>query len=466
MILPLCIQSFPRWRGALWLPMSLGLAFAPSASKAEDFAPPASLSTGNSSAATNAPSSPLPLIAEASSLLLPGAPEATNTLPLWNAREESAAEREALEPLRKKLEMARHFRYTRQPREAEPILVDLLGPGSPDSIKQQALLEMAAAAKDEDDLPRAEQIYAQYLSRWPNDLFIPEVLLRQGQLFRQMGINNLALAKFYGVMTSSLVLKNDRLDYYRRLVLVAQTEIAETHFQLGKYAEAADYFSRLLKQTNSALNRPRVQARVVRSLSALNKYDEVVAQGQDFIAHSPNSPELSEVRFHLALALKRLNRNSEALQQVLTLLQEEKHRADGRSDLWSYWQQRAGNEIANHFYLEGDYPRALEVYLALDRLDSQASWQLPVEYQIGLTYERLAQPEKAMKTYMDIVERGSSAGTNASPGLKAVLEMAKWRADFVKWQGQAERTATSFAKAAATEPAGPPDNLPQQHANP
>jgi tetratricopeptide (TPR) repeat protein len=383
-----------------------------------------------------------------------------------NSFEGTPSQRASLEPLRKKLEMARNLRHTRQPREAEPLLVELLGEGSPDSIRQQAMLELAAAAKDEDDLPRAQQVYAQYLSRWPDDLLIPEVLLRQGQLFRQMGLNNLALAKFYSVMTSSLVLKNDRLDYYRRLVLVAQTEIAETHYQLGKYAEAADYFSRLLKQTNSALNRPRAQARLVRCLAALSRNDEVVGQAQDFIEHYAQTPEISEVRFYLALSFKKLNRNPEALKQVLTLLQEQKQRAGGGSDMWSYWQQRAGNEIANYFYNEGDYPRALEVYLALQQLDTQASWQLPVAYQIGLTYERLAQPEKAMKTYQDIVQRGALTGTNASPGLQAVLEMAKWRADFVKWQDQAERTATSLAKEPPIEPSTSANVLTKERANP
>src|SRR5260370_4641816 len=129
-------------------------------------------------------------------------------------------------------------------------------------------------AREAGELPRAQQIYAQYLSKWPNDLLIPEILLSQGQVFRDMGLYNLALAKFYGVMTSSLVVKNDKLEYYQRIVLSAQTEIVETHYQLGKYPEAADFFSRLLKQANPALNRASVQFRLVRSLSALDRSDE------------------------------------------------------------------------------------------------------------------------------------------------------------------------------------------------
>lgn len=349
------------------------------------------------------------------------------------------------EHLREQLELARHYRHIRMPREAEPLLIDLLSAASPESLKQQALLELAMAVKDSGDLPRSQQIYAQYLNRWPNDLLVPEILLRQGQLFREMGMNNLALAKFYAVMTSSLVLKNDKLDYYQRLVLSAQIEIAETHFQLGKYAEAADFFSRLFKQANPALNRANAQYRLIRSLSALDRSDETVSQGQDFLAHYPDVPEQPEVRFHLALALKRLERNGEALQQVLTLLQEQKQLTKDHPELWAYWQQRAGNEIGNQLYREGDYVRALSIYLTLAQLDSQPTWQLPVSYQIGLTYERLAQPQKALESYQAILQRESQVGTNATPGAKALFEMARWRADFVQWQAKAETTKRAAA---------------------
>lgn len=362
------------------------------------------------------------------------------------------------EQLKAKLELARHFLHMRLAQQAEPLLIDLLGEDSPDDIKQQALLELAAVAKETGDLPRAQQIYAQYLNRWPNDFLIPEILLRQGQLFRNMGMNNLALAKFYAVMTSSLVLKNDKLDYYQRLVLSAQTEIAETHYQLGKYAEAADFYSRLLKQANPALNRAEAQYRLVRSLSALDRNDETVSQAQDFLAHFADAPEQPEVRFRLALALKHLGRNGEALQQVLALLQEQRERTKSHPELWAYWQQQAGNEIGNQLYREGDYVRALSVYLALATLDPQPAWQLPVGYQIGLTYERLEQPAKALQSYQAILQKQTDLGTNAPPGTKALFEMARWRADFVQWQAKAQLEAAARPEIGSAPPASGNDS--------
>lgn len=142
--------------------------------------------------------------------------------------------------LRKRLAFAHYLAASLQPEKAEAIYVSLLADRIPDAIRQPALLELASAVRLEGDLPRAETIYAQFLEHWPNDIRVPEVLLHQGRLFRQMSLNDMALAKFYGVMTAALSLQHDQLAYYERLVSQAQMEIAETHYFSGKYSDAAE----------------------------------------------------------------------------------------------------------------------------------------------------------------------------------------------------------------------------------
>jgi tetratricopeptide (TPR) repeat protein len=281
-------------------------------------------------------------------------------------------------------------------------------------------------------------------------LRVPEILLRQGMLFRQMGLFNLAFTKFYGVMTSALVLKNDQLDYYVRLVLQAQTEIAETQYELGRYVEAAELFGRLLKQNNPAINRPQITYKLARCHTALGDYADTVSEAQDFLDRFPDAPEQPEIRFYLALALKQLGRNYESLQQVLWLLQEQRVRTQGRPELWAYWQQRAGNLIGNQLYQEGDYTKALGVYLHLAQLDPSVQWQVPVLYQIGMTYERLWQPAKATETYNTILAHEKNLGTNSPLDLKAVFDMARWRLGFIDWQGKAEAANRRLHEATAT----------------
>ena len=351
---------------------------------------------------------------------------------------------QVVDELKRQLEVARALRASRKAAEAQPRLVELLGEKSPDFIKKAALLELAAAAQDGNDLPRAQQIYGQYMQRWMDDQYVPEILLRQGHLFRRMGLNNLALAKFYAVMTSALVLRHDQFDYYSRLVIQAQTEIAETHYLLEKYPEAAEYLTRLLKQESPLINRLDAQFKLVRCLANTGKHDEAIGQAQDFLARYPQAKEQPEVRFHLALSLKQVGRNNEALTQVLALLREQSSKAKAQPEVWAYWQQRTGNLIANQLYREGDYTRALDIYLSLVQLDRSPGWQLPVWYQVGMTYEKLWQPQKAVETYNQIVARESVVPATAAPGLRAVVDMARWRAGFVRWQNKAEGFNQSF----------------------
>ncbi len=358
-----------------------------------------------------------------------------------------------------RLSNARYLEKTGQLDEAEPILTALMTSDAPEAVKQSALFELGSVVRMKNDLPRAESIYAQFQDKWPNDPRIPEALLREGMIYREMGLNALALTKFYAVMTAALSLKSDRPDYYPGLVLQAQTEIAETHYLMGRYADAADFYSRLLKQSNTTLNRPQAQFRLVRSLALIGRNEEAASQARDFLYHYPDAAEEPEVRFHLAQTLKQMGQNNESLQQVLFLLREVRAKTRDHPELWAYWQQRAGNEVANQLYREGDYLRALDLYLNLSQLDPAPEWQLPVKYQIGLTYERLQQPEKAVENYQDILKLETELGTNATPSQKSVFDMARWRGGFLGWRQKAEATNLAVTDAAVAPNAGATNNL-------
>lgn len=333
------------------------------------------------------------------------------------------------------LDWGRRMRREKNFAAAENSFVMLLKANAPESMHRTALLEMALVAQENDQLNRAQQIYSQYLERFSNDPSAAEVCLRQGLLYRQMGAPTMALSKFYAVMTTALRLKLDRLDYYQRLVLQAQTEIADTYYLQGKFSEAAEFLSRLLKLENPQLNQSQIIYKMIRSLSCMNRHTEVVAQAEFFIGKYPETPEIAEVRFLLADSLKKLGRTREATAQVLVLLESQQTTSTNRPGNWIYWQQRTGNEIANQLYKEGDYLNALQIYQSLALLDTTAAWQVPVWYQLGLVYERLMQPVKAAEFYDKILDRQKELdSTKRTPSLEAVLDMARWRKDQLKWQ--------------------------------
>jgi tetratricopeptide (TPR) repeat protein len=340
--------------------------------------------------------------------------------------------------------IGQHQRLEKNPVMAKQTLVGLLESKAPEDIKQSALLELALVARDENQLLKAQQIYAQFMQRYPDDPRNPAVLLQQGLVYRDMGSYQVSLGKFYAVMTSALRLKLDRIKDYQLLVLRAQCEIADTHFLAAHYPEAADYFFRLLKLEEPALNKTQIHFKLIRTLAFLNKPNEVVAQAQDFLTKYSNTAEHAEVRFLLANALKQLGRNRDALQQVLVLLETQSRSAALNPTNWAYWQQRTGNEIANQLYKEGDYINALEIYLNLAQLDNSVRWQLPLWYQIGLVYEHLRQPQKADEVYGRMLTREKDLGTNAAPSLQAVLDMAKWRRGVLGWDARASSNSQPF----------------------
>jgi tetratricopeptide (TPR) repeat protein len=332
------------------------------------------------------------------------------------------------------LDQASFQRHTKCPALAMQTLVNVLQTNAPPEFKRKALFELALATQDNNEFVKAQQVYSQYLQRYPDDSQAPEVLLRQGLLYRQMGVSTLAISKFYAVMSTALKLQLTNIDYYKNLVLQAQTEIADTYYSLGQFNESADFYSRLLKSSGPALNEQQIQYKLIRSLSYLTNNNETITRAQTYLERFPDTTDVPEVRFDLASADKAVGHNADALKQVLLLLQSQQENAKNNPELWVYWQRRAGNEIANQLYKEGDYMDALQIYQNQAALDTAPTWQAPALYQVGLVYEQLQQWQKATDTYDQILNRRSEmTGTNAPPSLSSLCDMAQWRKDYIAW---------------------------------
>lgn len=382
-----------------------------------------------------------------------------NLLPSPSAALTQAAQQRLFQ---EQLDQARQLRQQNAGILAARQLVRLLESDAPEDIKQPALYELALVAQQENQPARAQQIFAQYLHRYPDDALAPEILLRQGLLYREMGLNNLALAKFYAVLSNALSLKTDRLDYYQRLVLQAQTEIADTYYLEGKYDSSIEYLGRLLKLDHPQLNKARIQFKLIRSLSALRRHPETTAQALDFLKRHAGEEGEPEVRFLLADALKQAGRNEEAVEQVRTLLESQAAKAASQPETWLYWQQRAGNDIANQLYKEGDYLNAVTLYQRLERLNPEPQWRCPVLYQIGLVYEQLKQPEQAAAAYREILALAKGQTAATPPGLQMIFDMAQWRLQFLRWREQTEQAlpAAPPSRAASLQTTNHPSQTP------
>jgi tetratricopeptide (TPR) repeat protein len=344
-----------------------------------------------------------------------------------------------------RLDLAKKQRHEKNPALAIRTLIGVMETNAPPEFKRKALFELALATQDNNEFAKAQQIYAQYLQRYPEDPGAPEVLLRQGLLYRQMGVNTLAVSKFYSVMSTALKLKLDNIEYYKNLVLQAQTEIADTFYVEGDFNESSDLYTRLLKGDSPSLNKQQIEFKLIRSLSYLTNLDETITRSQSFLERFPDFSDVPEVRFILANALTAAGRNADALKQVLLLLQSQQEKARNNPELWTYWQRRAGNEIANQLYKEADYLDALQIYQNLAALDTAPAWQAPALYQVGLVYEQLQQWQRATDIYGQIIARRAElTGSNAPPSLSSLCEMAQWRKDYIAWLQKARASDMEF----------------------
>lgn len=341
------------------------------------------------------------------------------------------------------LESARRQRELSDLPRAERTLIQMLEGRAPDEIKRPALLELALVMQEQKAYAKAQRLYSEYVRRFPKDGAVPDVLLRQAYLYRDMGVPDLAMSKFFAVMSACLNLQVEEIEYYQKLVLRAQVEIAETFYSLGKYEEASEYLNKVLKLDNSELNRANALFKLVRCYWNLKNFHGAIANARLYLAKYPDTIETPETRYLLSDSLKKLGQDKEAVQEILVLLQKQQARSRTDPQQWLYWQQRAGNDIANQFYQQGDFLKALQVYQSLAALSDSAAWQLPVWYQIGLVFENLKQSPKAAEMYTKILDRHKEASPGAASNepnqtLQTIVEMARWRKEFLDWENKAQ----------------------------
>jgi tetratricopeptide (TPR) repeat protein len=363
-----------------------------------------------------------------------------------------------VDPFQLALEAARKQRENKDLARAERSFIQLLEGRAPEEIKRPALLDLALVMQEQKSYAKAQRLYSEYTRRFPKDAAVPEVMLRQAYLYRDMGLPELAMSKFFGVMSTSLNLEVAELDYYQKLVLRAQVEIAETYYSQGKFDEASQYLNKILKLDGLEMHRADILYKLVRCNWNMRNFDSAIANARLHLAMYPNTPDTPETRYLLADSLKKTGHDQEAIEEIAALLQRQRENSKSDPEQWLYWQQKAGNDIANQFYRQGDYLKALQVYQNLADLNDSPEWQFPVWYQIGLVYENLKHYSKASEIYGKIVARhqGETPDGTSDGTITTIVEMARWRKDFLAWEadGQAANKQLEMPTKAAAAAGG------------
>lgn len=319
---------------------------------------------------------------------------------------------------------------------AESLYLKLLEKEMPLTERLDILIEYGNLYQKNSQKVKYSAVLENFVALAKGDPRLPMAYLELGRTYRDIGDFKKSLAAFNNVLNASLMGAEVNMEAFKKASLQAKIEMTETYFAMGDIAEAKRSLKRLQTLELSDADREKIMFQSITLRFNEGDYANVLPDLKMFITQYPQSQRLCEARFLLASAYRKQGQFETSLQEVLTLLQDDRLNKDVSPDVLLYWRGKAGNQIGNAFYEQGDYMNALSIYQAMLPLHAGPIWQWPVLYQIGLCYERLKMYDKAKNTYQEIASPTTSAhfvNTPLSPSLNATQESAKWRLNQMEW---------------------------------
>jgi tetratricopeptide (TPR) repeat protein len=341
---------------------------------------------------------------------------------------------------------------------AEKFYQKVLAIQAPDDAKKQVLFEMFDAYSSRKVYSKAIAVGERVHQLFPSDPATPELLLKLGKLYRETGAYDLAIARFYNVLNAALRVDQAEFARYQQFSTEAQFEIADTFMDSGDFVQAGRTYTMLDRLDLTPDKKTEAEFQAVYCGFLTGDYAGTVTAAHHFLETNGDSKYAAQSHYILSVALKALGQAQQAADETLTLLRMEKGLEKTDADTWSYWQRKTGNQLANGFYQEGDYLRALTLYQAMAKLSDDPSWQWPVLYQVGLCFERLRLPDRAAEAYhyiQDEAKKQLAAGKTLDQDLTELAHMADWRSQHLEWQQGAEAQLSDLlgARAPADDPA-------------
>lgn len=281
-------------------------------------------------------------------------------------------------------------------------------------------------------------VYEQSLLLDTNTIRTPVLNLKLGKIYQELGANKRSMDKYYAVLSSSLRAETEAVgaDLSRQ----AMKEIANAFFEMGEYRQAAQYYSRIKLLDLPPEERAFVLSRVVEILYRQKEYAAAVEAGREFLKQFPNSEQSPACRQIVIQSLDASGKRDDAIQETLGLLQATQKSGGAPDDKSLYWKMKTGNDLANILYSRGEYLRAVNIYQTIAGINRHPLWVSPTVYQIGLCFERLQQPKRALEAYRYVVANALPAPKDGEEievpqreNLEHLRDLAEWRAKHLEW---------------------------------
>lgn len=322
-----------------------------------------------------------------------------------------------------------------KPEPVESYYLKILSLPLPADVESRTLFDFATYLDEQKINPvKAVVVYEKYLSIEPASPRVPLIHMRLADIYRQLGAERRSLDNLYEVLSASIRSGGDPKSEI--LTRQAMLKIGNTHFEAGQYQEAADVYSRLQLLSLSPEDQEVVLFRATELLFRRNQYEPAIETGRQFLEQFPRSKSIPACRQLIVQSLDATGRRDEAIQETLTLLLSTRNETDPA--LATYWKMKTGNDLANVLYSNGEFLRALHMYQTMANLDSSPGWKLSAIYQIGLCFERLREPRRAIDAYRYVADAsipaaGPGSATDSSTSLQYLKDSAGWRAGHIEW---------------------------------
>jgi tetratricopeptide (TPR) repeat protein len=322
-----------------------------------------------------------------------------------------------------------------KPELVESYYLAILSLSLPADVESRALFDFATYLDEQKIHPiKAAAAYEKCLSIEPSSPRVPLIHLRLADIYRQLGAERRSLNNLYEVLSASIRAGGDPKG--QDLARQAMLKIGNTHFEAGQYEEAAGIYSHLKLLDLSPEDQAFVLFRATELLFRRNQYEAAIEAGRQFLEQFPLSKSVPACRQLIVQSLDATGQRDQAIQETLALLLSTRNETDPA--LAAYWKMKTGNDLANALYSHGEVLRALRMYQTMANLDSGPAWKLSAVYQIGLCFERLNEPRRAIDAYRyaaDAAMPAAGPGSATAPGtsLQHLKDSAGWRARHIVW---------------------------------
>ncbi|MBM3851137.1 MAG: hypothetical protein FJ396_13330 [Verrucomicrobia bacterium] len=254
----------------------------------------------------------------------------------------------------------------------------------------------------------ALQALAEFAERFPRDRLLPEVLLHQALLLQDSGLPVLALDKLYSALRALPLSGSADFRYLRRLTLITQGTIADLHAEIGKVAEAAELYGRLIESGIRQQPPGAITLRRIRLLETTGNDVLLANTAKALLKQQLRPDEEAEARGRLALASLRNEDLEEARRQMQIVLEAHRKASSAERPVWEAWRLMLGNAAANLLFRQGVHNEARVIYESIAGEIQDPVWRWQATGMVARCEEASGQLAAAHATLVRRLESGAA----------------------------------------------------------